>query len=99
MLQFMKRSLLISSLVVLVSVSFQAFGSGIIQDRKPHGDYIDRAAPAVPAEARKEMDARLAYSLLGYQKTPTTRTRFFGSAAGSLIRAGFVSRLKSTAKE
>jgi tetratricopeptide (TPR) repeat protein len=66
----MERSLLIATLVVLVSVSFQAFGSGIIQDRKPHGDYIDRAAPPVPMEARKEMDARLAEARVRYERNP-----------------------------
>lgn len=66
----MERSLLISSLVVLVSVSSLAFGSGIIQDRKPPGDYIDRSAPPVPAEARKEVDARLAEARVRYERNP-----------------------------
>ncbi|MDQ5845171.1 MAG: tetratricopeptide repeat protein [Acidobacteriota bacterium] len=66
----MGRNLLISTLVVLVCISVQAFGSGIIQDRKPHGDYIDRATPPVPTEARKEMDARLAEARLRYQSNP-----------------------------
>lgn len=66
----MKLSLLISTLVAFVFVSFQTFGAGIIQDRKPPGDYINRSAPPVPAEARKEMDARLAEARVRYESNP-----------------------------
>ena len=66
----MKPGLLISTLLVFVSVSFQAFGAGIIQDRKPPGDYMDRPAPPVPAEAGKEMDARLAEARARYESNP-----------------------------
>ena len=64
----MKGSLLIVAL--LITTDIVALDSAIaksIQDQKLTGDFVDRPAPPVSAEARKEMEARLADARARYE--------------------------------
>lgn len=64
----MKHSLIIATLIFAVTLS--AFVQAVAresQDKKPSGDYIDRAAPPASAGARREMEARLVEARKNYE--------------------------------
>src|SRR5687767_1276046 len=46
-------------LVVLISNVAVITTAGTTQDKKPNSEFVDRAAPPVSAETKKEMEARL----------------------------------------
>jgi cytochrome c-type biogenesis protein CcmH/NrfG len=44
--------------------------AGILQDKKPTGDFIERIAPPVSAEAKHEMETRLNDARMRYEANP-----------------------------
>jgi tetratricopeptide (TPR) repeat protein len=66
-----KFTLLIATLLLMSTGSFpHALGAGIIQDKKPPGDFAEREAPPVSAEARREMETQLSSARLRYEASP-----------------------------
>lgn len=47
--------------------------AGILQDKKPTGDFMERIAPSVSAEAKREMEIRLNDARLRYEANPNDR--------------------------
>lgn len=66
---------LILLIVLLATTVLTSFGrplsvGGILQDKKPTGDFMERLSPPVSAEAKREMEARLNDARVRYQATP-----------------------------
>jgi tetratricopeptide (TPR) repeat protein len=47
--------------------------AGILQDKKPTGDFMERLAPPVSAEAKREMEVRLNDARMRYEANPNDR--------------------------
>src|SRR5687768_2375393 len=65
----MKHILLIAALLITAPGSF-AQGAKSIQDKKIPRDFIDRPAPPISAEAKREMESRLAEARARYAANP-----------------------------
>lgn len=65
----MKRTLLIAALLITATVS-SIHGAKSIQDKKLPGDFVDRPAPPISADAKREMEARLDEARARYELNP-----------------------------
>src|SRR5688500_17057604 len=68
-LKTMKR-ILITALLLLAASGSSAQGAKSIQDKKIPRDFIDRPAPPISAEAKREMEARLIEARARYESNP-----------------------------
>jgi tetratricopeptide (TPR) repeat protein len=59
--------------IVLTTCGQRLSFAGIVQDKKSTGDFIERAAPPVSAEARREMETRLNDARIRYEANPNDR--------------------------
>jgi hypothetical protein len=61
---------IVALLIIATGSLVQTAAAGMIQDQKPGGDYANRDAPPISAEARKEMEARLEEARRLYEAKP-----------------------------
>ena len=63
--------LTLTALLLVIAAGLHVSVARILQDRKPTGDFMDRAAPPVSSDAKREMEARLNEARARYEANPS----------------------------